>query len=53
MDSPTPPPSPERQPLAPIEAQQQAWDTLREELLQLNGQLEYLRLLLRLGVKPF
>ena len=54
MDAPTPTPSsPERRPLPPIEAQEQAWETLHEELLQLNGQLEYLRLLLRLGVKPF
>lgn len=53
-DSPLPPPSkPERPPLPPVETQQQAWQTLRDELLELNGQLEYLRLLLRLGVRPF
>ena len=54
MDSPLPPPpNPQRPQLPTVEMQQQAWESLRDELLELNGQLEYLRLLLRLGVRPF
>lgn len=54
MDSHLPPPSrPQHPPLPTVESQQQAWEALRDELLELNGQLEYLRLLLRLGVRPF
>ncbi|HSV71131.1 MAG TPA: hypothetical protein VLI72_13560 [Methylibium sp.] len=49
MDSPSPHPS---QPLPPglLSTDEEAWGALRDELAELNVQLEYLRLLLKLGV---
>jgi hypothetical protein len=51
MSNPTPP-APGPRPLDE-DAQAALWTQLLEEMAELNVQLEYLRLLLRLGVRPF
>lgn len=51
MNSPQPP-SPSGQP-PDTDALVAQWTDLLQEMQALNAQLEYLRLLLRLGVRPF
>jgi hypothetical protein len=51
MDTPTPRPSEPPQRPAADDAQMRSWLKLRTELAELNARLEYLRLLLSLGVR--
>lgn len=53
MDSPLPPTSGSDGPLGRLGTDEAAWAALRDELAQLNVQLEYLKLLLKLGVHRF
>ncbi|HWH74227.1 MAG TPA: hypothetical protein VNV16_08210 [Methylibium sp.] len=51
MDTPLTPPTGSSPPLAARPGgEEAAWAALRDELAQLNVQLEYLKLLLKLGV---
>lgn len=52
MDTPLPPAGPSGLP-PDTEALVAHWTDLLQEMQALNAQLEYLRLLLRLGVRPF
>lgn len=52
MNTPTPRPSePPQRPLPADDVQMRSWLKLRVELAELNARLEYLRLLLTLGVR--
>lgn len=51
MDQPLPPPDPTQPPLDD-DARAARWAELLNEMNSLNAQLEYLRLLLRVGVRP-
>jgi hypothetical protein len=50
MDAPQPRPSTSDGLPGRLDADEAAWSALRDELAQLNVQLEYLKLLLKLGV---
>lgn len=50
MDAPLPPPSGADGAPGRLGTDEAAWAALRDELAQLNVQLEYLKLLLKLGV---
>lgn len=50
METPEPYEPDSTPPNARLDADMAAWVELRDELTQLNTQLEYLRLLLKLGV---
>ena len=51
MDKPTPNPAdrPQRHPVD--DAQTRSWLRLRQELSELNARLQYLRLMVRMGVR--
>lgn len=51
MDTPSPHPSEPSHRRVADEAQVRSWLKLREELAELNARLEYLRLIVSLGVR--
>ena len=51
MDTPTPPQDDSFSSAADLEAKRLVWEKLQEEMSELHARLQYIKLLLKLGVR--